>query len=425
MGQSRSHLGCGANRHGPFAALDLSWTPRGIEGLFTRVPHFKAHGGQGWVSHRQSGDRLRRRRLRLTPLFRASRSLRGGGGGGVPRERRSEAVCLRAADVAIGWTRLLRARASLQGQRRAQWTRGGHAARRHRLPDDRFGRSLARAFRAARGGGLFPQPGGRNPRDRLLWLPHPQQSRRCHVGACLRQCARRRRLPACRRARDQRGAGLVAGGSGGTGFPGSCLRRSLCRVLHRARSGQRPLSLEPLPPRSAPHQCAKRPPFLPADTLWRRWNRRASGRRRLWELWQRRHSLLSAPVAKPIKAALFGRRLLLQERFAVAAFPAIILSRSGGFVEEVFGLGPCAPEGGAHWRGAMATGSLTQMFEEIAAGLKAGDEEIYGWLRDQLKECGGSEIAVELAMGVIAKLLPEDAQTGMIVASQQARRWAH
>jgi len=26
---------------------------------------------------------------------------------------------------------------------------------------------------------------------------------------------------------------------------------------------------------------------------------------------------------------------------------------------------------------------------------------------------------------VIAKLLPEDAQTGMIVASQQARRWAH
>ena len=73
----------------------------------------------------------------------------------------------------------------------------------------------------------------------------------------------------------------------------------------------------------------------------------------------------------------------------------------------------------------MATGSLTQMFEEIAAGLKAGDEEIFGWLRDQLKECGGSEISIELAMGVIAKLLPEDAQTGMIVASQQARRWAH
>ena len=36
-----------------------------------------------------------------------------------------------------------------------------------------------------------------------------------------------------------------------------------------------------------------------------------------------------------------------------------------------------------------------------------------------------AEISIELAMGVIAKLLPEDAQTGMIVASQQARRWAH
>jgi precorrin-4 methylase len=73
----------------------------------------------------------------------------------------------------------------------------------------------------------------------------------------------------------------------------------------------------------------------------------------------------------------------------------------------------------------MATGSLGQMFEEIAAGLKSGDEEIYGWLRDQLKECGGSEISVELAMGVIARLLPEDAQTGVMVAAQSARRWAH
>jgi precorrin-4 methylase len=74
---------------------------------------------------------------------------------------------------------------------------------------------------------------------------------------------------------------------------------------------------------------------------------------------------------------------------------------------------------------AMATGSLAQMFEEIATGLKSGDEEIYGWLRDQLKECGGSEISVELAMGVIARLLPEDAQTGVLNASQVARRWAH
>jgi precorrin-4 methylase len=73
----------------------------------------------------------------------------------------------------------------------------------------------------------------------------------------------------------------------------------------------------------------------------------------------------------------------------------------------------------------MATGSLVQMFEEIAAGLKAGDEEIYSWLRDQLKECGGSEISVELAMGVIASLLPEEAQTGMLEVSHQTHRWAH
>jgi hypothetical protein len=73
----------------------------------------------------------------------------------------------------------------------------------------------------------------------------------------------------------------------------------------------------------------------------------------------------------------------------------------------------------------MATGSLTAMFEEIAAGLRSGDEEIYGWLRDQLKECGGSEISVELAMGVIARLLPEDAQTGVIAATEAPRRCAH
>lgn len=47
----------------------------------------------------------------------------------------------------------------------------------------------------------------------------------------------------------------------------------------------------------------------------------------------------------------------------------------------------------------MAIGSLGQMFEEIAAGLKAGDEEIYGWLREQLKECGGSEISIEFRYG--------------------------
>jgi hypothetical protein len=73
----------------------------------------------------------------------------------------------------------------------------------------------------------------------------------------------------------------------------------------------------------------------------------------------------------------------------------------------------------------MAAESLVQMLEEIAVGLKAGDEEIYGWLRQQLKECGGSEISVELAMGVIARLLPEEVQGNIEAAQQHARRWAH
>jgi len=46
-------------------------------------------------------------------------------------------------------------------------------------------------------------------------------------------------------------------------------------------------------------------------------------------------------------------------------------------------------------------------------------------LREQLKECGGSEISVELAMGVIARLLPEEAQGNLEAAQQHARRWAH
>ena len=83
----------------------------------------------------------------------------------------------------------------------------------------------------------------------------------------------------------------------------------------------------------------------------------------------------------------------------------------------------------------MAAESLVQMLEEIAVGLKAGDEEIYGWLREQLKECGEApfytlgplttDISVELAMGVIARLLPEEAQGHLEAAQQHARRWAH
>ena len=73
----------------------------------------------------------------------------------------------------------------------------------------------------------------------------------------------------------------------------------------------------------------------------------------------------------------------------------------------------------------MAADSLVQMLEEIAFGLKAGDEEVYDWLRDQLKECGASEISVELAMGVIARLLPEDVQGNLELAEHHNHRWAH
>ena len=73
----------------------------------------------------------------------------------------------------------------------------------------------------------------------------------------------------------------------------------------------------------------------------------------------------------------------------------------------------------------MAAESLVQMLDEIAVALRAGDQEIYGWVRDQLKECGASEISVELAMGIIARLLPEDAQGRFELATRNARRWAH
>jgi hypothetical protein len=73
----------------------------------------------------------------------------------------------------------------------------------------------------------------------------------------------------------------------------------------------------------------------------------------------------------------------------------------------------------------MAGESLVQMLEEIAIGLKSGDEEIYGWLRAQLKECGASDISVELAMGVISRLLPEDVQGNLEAAAEHTRRWAH
>jgi hypothetical protein len=73
----------------------------------------------------------------------------------------------------------------------------------------------------------------------------------------------------------------------------------------------------------------------------------------------------------------------------------------------------------------MEKDSVIQMLDEIAAGLKAGDSDVYGWLRDQLESCGGSEISVDLAMGVITRLLPEDVQCAVNPDERQSRRWAH
>jgi hypothetical protein len=49
---------------------------------------------------------------------------------------------------------------------------------------------------------------------------------------------------------------------------------------------------------------------------------------------------------------------------------------------------------------------IDMMLTEIAAGLKAGDCEVYGWLHTQMKECNHDD-AVCLAMGVICRLMPQ------------------
>ena len=122
----------------------------------------------------------------------------------MPGERERQAVGLRAADVAARRPRLLRARASLQGQRHGERHRRRHPACHYRLPNDGFGRPLDGPLGAAGGPRLFRQQGGGNPPDRLLRLPHPKQPRGGDVRACLRQCPRCGGLPPCRRARGQR-----------------------------------------------------------------------------------------------------------------------------------------------------------------------------------------------------------------------------
>jgi hypothetical protein len=66
-----------------------------------------------------------------------------------------------------------------------------------------------------------------------------------------------------------------------------------------------------------------------------------------------------------------------------------------------------------------------EMLAEIAAGLKAGDGDVYLWLSEQLQECGASEMAMQLAMAVIGELLPETARGEIGLANQHLRHWAH
>jgi hypothetical protein len=80
---------------------------------------------------------------------------------------------------------------------------------------------------------------------------------------------------------------------------------------------------------------------------------------------------------------------------------------------------------GESLEGGMSKDSVMQMLDEIAAGLKAGDRDVYGWLRDQLENCGGSEISVDLAMGVITRLLPDDARDSVSFGACQSRRLTH
>ena len=75
--------------------------------------------------------------------------------------------------------------------------------------------------------------------------------------------------------------------------------------------------------------------------------------------------------------------------------------------------------------GAMVKETSQELLAEIAAGLQSGDGEVYQWLSGQLQECGASEMAVELAMGVIGQLLPERARSEIGVACEHIRRWSH
>lgn len=54
--------------------------------------------------------------------------------------------------------------------------------------------------------------------------------------------------------------------------------------------------------------------------------------------------------------------------------------------------------------------ATTSMLDEIAAALRSGEYEVLDWLREQLEQTGASEVAVELSLGVIARLMERSAR---------------
>ena len=94
----------------------------------------------------------------------------------------------------------------------------GAAAGDARLPDRVRARSMDRQCGAAGGAALVPPAGRRDQTDLGLFLPrHERQSQCAYFRACLRQCARRRRIRSRRRPQDQRAIWL-AGHARGAGL---------------------------------------------------------------------------------------------------------------------------------------------------------------------------------------------------------------
>ena len=107
---------------------------------------------------------------------------------------RERGLGLRAADVAARRPRVVRARASLQGQRHGERHRRRHPACHHRLPNDGFGRPLDDPLGTAGGPRLFRQPGWWKSARSPLMAAAPATA----AGAAMSEHAYRQ-CPRCRR----------------------------------------------------------------------------------------------------------------------------------------------------------------------------------------------------------------------------------